>query len=123
MITDSDSSLLTSKFAVPEAPPFMVTRPGLLDRVTEGVRGPVTVITGLAGSGKTQLLASWARAAAVDWPVAWITLENGDEQLPTFWGYVVEGLRRSGVEVPAVTGGVVTRGFLGRLAGAVEEHP
>jgi LuxR family maltose regulon positive regulatory protein len=123
MITDSDGSLLTSKFAVPEAPPFMVTRPALLDRVTEGVCGPVTVITGLAGSGKTQLLASWARTAAVDWPVAWITLENGDEQLPTFWGYVVEGLRRSGVQVPPVTGGVVTRGFLGRLAGAVEEHP
>jgi LuxR family maltose regulon positive regulatory protein len=123
MINDPDSSLLTSKFAVPEAPPFMVTRPALIDRVTEGVRGPVTVITGLAGSGKTQLLASWARGVAVDRPVAWITLEHGDEQLPTFWGYVVEGLRRSGVEVPAVTGGVVTRGFLGRLAAAVDEHP
>ncbi|GIF40298.1 LuxR C-terminal-related transcriptional regulator [Actinoplanes xinjiangensis] len=123
MITDSEKSFLTSKFAVPEAPPFMVTRPGLLDRVTEGVRGPVTVITGLAGSGKTQLLASWARSRAVEWPFAWITLEHGDEQLPTFWGYVVEGLRRSGVDVPAVTGGVITRGFLGRLAAAVEEHP
>ncbi|MEU4159063.1 LuxR C-terminal-related transcriptional regulator [Actinoplanes sp. NPDC026670] len=122
IISDSDSSLLTSKFAVPEAPPFMVTRPALLDRVTEGVRGPVTVITGLAGSGKTQLLASWVRSVAVDWPVAWITLEHGDEQLPTFWGYVVEGLRRAGVDVPPVTGGVVTRGFLGRLAAAVEEH-
>ncbi|WP_433788904.1 LuxR C-terminal-related transcriptional regulator [Actinoplanes sp. CA-252034] len=123
MINDSDSSLLTSKFAVPDAPPFMVVRPGLLDRVTEGVQGPVTVITGLAGSGKTQLLASWARGVAGGRPVAWITLEHGDEQLPTFWEYLVEGLRRAGVELPPVTGGVITRGFLGRLAAAVEEHP
>jgi LuxR family maltose regulon positive regulatory protein len=123
VVADSDSSLFTSKFAIPAAPPFMVSRPALLDRVTAGVQTPVTLITGVAGSGKTQLLASWARARAVDWPVAWLTLEQGDEQLPTFWSYVAEGLRRAGVEVPPVGGGVFTRAVLGRLAAALEQHP
>ncbi|MDI6105246.1 LuxR C-terminal-related transcriptional regulator [Actinoplanes sp. NEAU-A12] len=121
--TDPDNSLLASKFVVPAAPPFMVARPALLDRVTEGVQAPVTLITGLAGSGKTQLLASWARSGAVNWPVAWITLEQGDEQVTTFWTYVSEGLRRAGVPVPVVPGGVVTRAVLGRLAAAVADHP
>ncbi|WP_328467679.1 LuxR C-terminal-related transcriptional regulator [Actinoplanes sp. NBC_00393] len=118
-----DNSLLDSKFAVPAAPPFMVARPALIDRVTEGVQGPVTLVTGLAGSGKTQLLASWVNSRAVNWPVAWITLEQGDEQTSTFWTYVMEGLRRAGVEVPPMPGGAVSRAVLGRLATAVDEQP
>jgi LuxR family maltose regulon positive regulatory protein len=123
LITDTDKSLLTSKFAVPAAPPFMVARPALQARITEGVQGPVTVVTGVAGSGKTQLLASWVHGRPVDWPVAWITLEHGDEPDQVFWGYVAEGMRRAGVAVPAVAGGTVTRAVLGRLATAVDQHP
>ncbi|BBH67292.1 transcriptional regulator [Actinoplanes sp. OR16] len=120
---DADSSLLDSKFAVPAAPPFMVARPALIARVTEGVQGPVTLVTGMAGSGKTQLLASWATSGAVDWPIAWISLETSDEQLPAFWTYVIEGLRRAGVAVPAVPGGTASRAVLGRLAAAIDEQP
>ncbi|WP_307798120.1 LuxR C-terminal-related transcriptional regulator [Actinoplanes flavus] len=121
--SDQASALLASKFVVPAAPPFMVARPGLLDRVTEGVAGPVTLVTGVAGSGKTQLLAAWARTRAGDRPVAWITLEEGDEQASTFWTYVAEGLRRAGVQVPSIADGAVTRAVLGRLAAAVTDHP
>ncbi|MEV6300608.1 LuxR C-terminal-related transcriptional regulator [Actinoplanes sp. NPDC051861] len=120
---DPDSSLLASKFVVPAAPPFMVARPALLNRVTEGIQGPVTLVTGVAGSGKTQLLASWVSSRAVDWPVAWITLEQGDEQTMTFWTYVMEGLRRAGVAVPPVPGGNVSRAVLARLALSIEEQP
>ncbi|MEU4421432.1 helix-turn-helix transcriptional regulator, partial [Actinoplanes sp. NPDC024001] len=120
---DPDSSLLDCKFAVPAAPPFMVARPALLGRVTEGVQGPVTLVTGLAGSGKTQLLASWVNSRAVDWPIAWITLEQGDEQASTFWTYVLEGLRRAGVDLPPVPGGTVSRAVLGRLAAIIDEQP
>ncbi|GAA4600548.1 LuxR family maltose regulon positive regulatory protein [Actinoplanes octamycinicus] len=127
-ITDSpdiSGSLLASKFAVPAAPPFMVARPALLDRVSEGVRGPVTLVTGLAGSGKSQLLASWVRARAVDWPIAWVTLENGDEPAPTFWSYVLEGLRRAGVPAPepAVPSASASRAVLARLADVIDEQP
>ncbi|HYN96552.1 MAG TPA: LuxR C-terminal-related transcriptional regulator [Pilimelia sp.] len=122
-----DSSLLGSKFAIPAAPPFMVPRPALLTRLTEAVRGPVTLVTGLPGSGKTQLLAHWVRSGAVDWPIAWISLEDGDEQASIFWTYVVEALRRAGVALPVpapvVPGAAASRAALGQLAAAVEEHP
>jgi LuxR family maltose regulon positive regulatory protein len=120
---DGDGSLLDSKFMVPAAPPFMVARPGLLARVTEGVQGSVTLVTGVAGAGKTQLLASWVTSGAVDWPVAWITCETDDEQPSVFWPYVMEGLRRAGVAVPALSGGVAGRATLARLAAAIDEQP
>ncbi|AEV84884.1 LuxR family transcriptional regulator [Actinoplanes sp. SE50] len=122
---DADGSLLASKFTVPAAPPFMVARPGLLDRVSDGVRGPVTLVTGLAGSGKTQLLASWARSRAVPWPIGWVTCENGDEPATTFWSYVLEGLRRAGVPAPepAVPGAAASRAVLARLAAVIDQQP
>ncbi|WP_436533070.1 LuxR C-terminal-related transcriptional regulator [Actinoplanes sp. HUAS TT8] len=122
---DADSSLLASKFAVPAAPPFMVARPALLARLSEGVRGPVTLVTGLAGSGKTQLLASWVRARTVDWPIAWITCENGDEPAANLWSYVLEGLRRAGVPAPepAVPGAAASRAVLARLAAIIDQQP
>ena len=60
-----DNLLLASKFAVPEPPPFVVTRPQLAARLTGAVRQPVTVVTGPAGSGKTQLVASWVATRPV----------------------------------------------------------
>jgi LuxR family maltose regulon positive regulatory protein len=124
-LPDISGSLLTSKFAVPAAPPFMVARPSLLDRVSEGVRGPITLVTGLAGSGKTQLLASWVRSPSVDWPIAWVTCENGDEPAPTFWSYVLESLRRAGVPAPepAVPSAASSRMILARLAAVIEAQP
>ncbi|BCY11374.1 LuxR C-terminal-related transcriptional regulator [Actinoplanes sp. L3-i22] len=121
---DADGSLLASKFAVPAAPPFMVARPALLTRLSEGVRGPVTLVTGLAGSGKTQLLASWVRARPVDWPIAWVTCENGDEPAATLWSYVLEGLRRAGVPAPepAVPGAAASRAVLARLAAIIDQQ-
>jgi LuxR family transcriptional regulator, maltose regulon positive regulatory protein len=120
---DTPGSILTSKFAVPASPPFMVDRPALAGRLTEGVQGPLTVVTGLAGSGKTQFLASWVRSEAVPWPIVWITLEQGDERSSNFWNYLVEGLRRIGVPVPVAPGAAVGRPFLVRLAAALGECP
>ncbi|WP_239080468.1 LuxR C-terminal-related transcriptional regulator [Paractinoplanes brasiliensis] len=124
---DSAGSLLSSKFVVPSPPPFMVDRPALTARITEGVQGPVTVVTGLAGSGKTQLLASWVRGRAVRWPIVWITVEPGDERSSTFWTYLVEGLHRVGVpvpvRVPAAPGAMAGRPFLARLAETLAGWP
>jgi LuxR family transcriptional regulator, maltose regulon positive regulatory protein len=128
VLADAPASVLTSKFAVPSPPPFMVDRPALTARLTEGVQnGPLTLVTGVAGSGKTQLLASWVRSGAVRWPTVWITVEPGDEQSTTFWTYLVEGLRRVGVpvpaQVPAAPGVAASRPFLARLAAALGECP
>src|SRR5215218_197962 len=58
--------ILLSKFAVPEPPRFMVARARLVAQFTRGVAEPVTVVTGPAGSGKTQAVAAWVRAGCVE---------------------------------------------------------
>ena len=112
--------LLESKFLIAEAPPFWVDRPGLVTRVAEE---PVTLITGRAGSGKTQLAAAWANDRMAHQPVAWVTLEREDNQPTTFWTYLIEAMRRAEPSLPEfgplppVEG--IERSMLGRLATAL----
>ena len=81
---------------------------------------------GPAGSGKTQLAASFASSPQAGPTVAWVTLED-DEPTNTFWTYVMEALRRAGVAIsPGITppsaGVAVDRSFLNRLASALAKR-
>jgi LuxR family transcriptional regulator, maltose regulon positive regulatory protein len=118
-----ENPILAVKLATPEAPPFWVARPGLVARVAAGVRGPVTLVTGPAGSGKTQLVASWAASRPATEPVAWVTLDDEDGQASTFWTYLVEALRRAEPSLPEfpslVPSATVDRSRLSRLAAAL----
>ena len=119
--------LLASKFAVPEAPPFSVMRERLVVRLSDAVRNPLTAVIGPPGSGKTQLVASWASSGRSPGPIIWITLEDGDDEPEVFWPYFIEGLRRSGIVLsPAVEeaahGGRFERPVLVRLAADLAAH-
>jgi LuxR family transcriptional regulator, maltose regulon positive regulatory protein len=108
--------LLSSKFTVPRPPRFMVLRRRLLERLSRGVHDPVTLVTGPAGSGKTDLVASWVVTAPPTVKVVWITLEEGDGQPPVFWSYIVEGLQRAGLSVSRPVAGAAPTGAVGRAA-------
>ncbi len=90
--------LLASKMTAPALAGWVVARPRVEERVAEGARGTLTSVTGPPGAGKTVAIASWA-AAHRD-PVAWVTLDDHDNQPAAFWSYVVAGLRRAGVAIP-----------------------
>ena len=67
-------------------------------------------------------LALWAAAEAG--PVAWVSLDDYDNQPGVFWAYVVAALRRSGAAVPralsaAARGPAADHAFLLRLASAL----
>ena len=118
--------LMESSFEIPERPRFMVTRPRLLNAVSGSADAPVTLVVGPAGSGKTQLLASWATGMSANVAVAWVTLDD-DDQVCTLWEYVVEALRRAGVRIspsltPPSSSVAVDRSFLVRLAADLSEH-
>ncbi len=81
--------LLTAKSRVPPVPASLVPR-SRLARLLDGGRTPVTVVTAGAGWGKTTLLAAWVRT--VRGPVAWLTLDAGDDDPARFWTYVATAL-------------------------------
>jgi LuxR family maltose regulon positive regulatory protein len=62
--------------------------------------GPLTLVTGGPGWGKTQLVASWAGAAAAARRVAWLTLDADDDDPRSFWTYVLAALGTVGVIKP-----------------------
>ena len=93
--------VLQAKIMVPSVPGWMVSRPRLEKRIDEGTAGPLTVITGPPGAGKTMAVASWA--AARPGPVAWVTLDHYDSRPKVFWSTVVEAMRNAGVALGRVS--------------------
>ncbi|HEU0088985.1 MAG TPA: hypothetical protein VFQ77_15280 [Pseudonocardiaceae bacterium] len=99
----------TTKIGVPGLPDWVIARPRLTARIGEGARGPLTVVTGAPGAGKTVAVASWTASidgagstagAGTPPPVAWVTVDEGDGDPAVFWRYLLEALRGAGVDPP-----------------------
>ncbi len=123
----SDDPLLTVKLTVPVHPGGLVSRQRLLDHLTEGARGPLTVITGAAGAGKTALAASWTLSDAAPGPVAWVSLD-ADDRPGTFWAYVLGAFRQGGIALGGDIGtppcaDYADHSLLVRLAASFERLP
>jgi LuxR family maltose regulon positive regulatory protein len=90
-------ALLATKLHIPRARHGLVSRPRLVDRLTEAVAGELTVVCAPAGFGKTVLLADWAQRSGQ--PVAWLSLDTGDNDPVRFWRHVAAALEsiRGGV--------------------------
>ncbi|MFF3325104.1 LuxR C-terminal-related transcriptional regulator [Streptomyces sp. NPDC002889] len=127
-LTPRGEPLLAAKFSVPAVPRTHVGRNRLLDRLTDGTRGPLTVITGPAGAGKTTLAAAWARTRPTPGPVVWLTVESDDTVPGVFWAYVLGAFRYHQVPLPDGVGspsdiGDVDHSLLVRLASALARLP
>ena len=83
------STLLAGKLTAPLLQPGVVTRNRLLDVLDETRR--LCLVVAPAGWGKTTLLTEWARQAGDH--VAWLTLDETDDEPHRFWTYVVTSLR------------------------------
>lgn len=79
----------------------LTVRQRLFDLLDNGSDGPLTVVNGPAGMGKTALLSTWIEAGAAPGRVAWLSLEAGDDRPEVFWAYVVAGLELSESEPTA----------------------
>ena len=91
--------ILTARITAPGVPDWAVPRPRITKLIAEGARRcPLTVVTGPPGAGKTMALALWAAAEAGT--VAWISMDDLENQPGAFWSYAVAALGRSGVALP-----------------------
>jgi LuxR family transcriptional regulator, maltose regulon positive regulatory protein len=86
-------ALLTTKLHLPRPRPGSVARPRLLERLTEGMERELMLVCTPAGFGKTTLLADWA--AATGRPVAWLSLDEADNDPVRFWRHVAAALDRA----------------------------
>ncbi len=96
------SPLVWTKLYVPRARHVVVPRSRLAERLSRTAQPRLTLVSGPAGFGKTTLLAAWAGAA--DRPVAWVSLEETEQQPASFWTYVVTALETA---VPGLGAGVL----------------
>ena len=84
--------LLATKLHVPRAGAGVVPRPRLTGHLDEGLEQGLVLVCAPAGYGKTVLLADWARRRQR--PVAWLSLDEGDNDPARFWRYAVAALDR-----------------------------
>jgi LuxR family maltose regulon positive regulatory protein len=94
--TDAGLDLLATKLTLPRTSLPEVRRPRLFDLLTAGTQQLLTLVSAPAGSGKTTLLASWSSSRQPPGPVAWLSLDAGDNEAGRFWAYAVAALCQSG---------------------------
>jgi LuxR family maltose regulon positive regulatory protein len=84
--------LLWTKLAAPAPRPGLLPRTDLQEQLQKGLEAKLCLLDAPAGSGKTTLLAQWSATAGAG-RVAWVSLDEGDNDPTRFWVYVVEALR------------------------------
>jgi LuxR family maltose regulon positive regulatory protein len=85
------SSLLQTKLYIPPPRRELVPRPRLIDRLNEGLHRKLILISAPAGFGKTTLLSEWVVSGKR--PVAWVSLDKGDNDPARFLAYIVAALQ------------------------------
>ena len=83
--------LLQTKLYIPPPRSSLVPRPHLIERINIGLNRKLTLISTPAGFGKTTLLSEWA--AGCERPVAWVSLDEGDNDPARFLAYLVAALQ------------------------------
>lgn len=90
---DTSHQLISTKLFVPPPRPTLVPRPRLVERLSQGLTHPLTLVSAPAGFGKTTLISEWrASNAGRDYPLACLSLENDDNDPTRFLTYVVAAL-------------------------------
>ena len=94
--------LLQTKLFIPPVRGDLVSRPRLIERLNAGLHSQLSLISAPAGFGKTTLLSEWVRhvGAHCDAPqdapqIAWLSLDEGDNDAARFLSYVIAALRRT----------------------------
>ena len=98
--------ILATKLYIPPPRPKIVLRPRLIERLNEGLCGrKLTLISAPAGFGKTTLVSEWV--AGCERPVAWLSLDEGDNDPTRFLTYLVAALQTIAPNIGAGVLGVL----------------
>src|SRR5207247_766051 len=84
-------NLLQTKLHIPVVRARMVSRPRLTNRLIEGIDGKLSLVSAPAGSGKTTLICDFI--GKINRPVAWISLDSGDNDPIRLFKYFIAAIR------------------------------
>jgi LuxR family maltose regulon positive regulatory protein len=91
--------ILATKLYIPPPRPKIVPRPRLIERLNAGCAQGcrLTLISAPAGFGKTTQVSEWIASCGM--PVAWLSLDEGDNDPARFISYLVKALQtiRAGI--------------------------
>jgi len=82
--------LRRTKFYRPAAAQDLVIRPRLIEKITQGLSRPLTLVSAPAGYGKTILVSSFLETCALPW--TWLSLDEHDNDLRLFLDYLLTAL-------------------------------
>lgn len=86
--------ILITKLYIPPVCSYQVPRPRLVERLTAGPTRKLVLVSAPAGYGKTNLLAEWAAVQQPPPRVAWLSLDEADNDVARFLTYFVAALQR-----------------------------
>ena len=85
--------LINSKLKPPLCAAACIERRALLTRLDAAFRHKLVLLTAPIGSGKTTLLTQWYRRAAPTHAVAWLSLDERDNDPVRFFSYLIGAVR------------------------------
>jgi LuxR family transcriptional regulator, maltose regulon positive regulatory protein len=94
--------ILATKLYVPPFRPGAVVRPRLIERLDDGLRSGLVLVSASAGFGKTTVVSEWVAGRSRVEPgahTAWLSLDEGDSDPARFLSYLVAALRTVAPEV------------------------
>jgi LuxR family maltose regulon positive regulatory protein len=116
-------ALLATKLHLPGPRPGLVPRLRLAGQFEAGLGQGTVLVCAPAGYGKTVLVASWARAGQR--PVAWLSLDPGDNDPARFWRHAVAALDQVrpgiGARVGPLAGPPAPASFEGLLTALIND--
>jgi len=109
------TTILATKLYIPPPRPKIVLRPRLIERMNEGLSAgrKLTLISAPAGFGKTTLVSEWV--AGCGQPVAWLSLDEGDNDPTRFLTYLVAALQTLALSKVEGIAANIGKGVLGVL--------
>ena len=91
--------LVGTKLRAPAVRDLAIPRRRLLEDLRNGSDRRLTLVACPAGFGKTTLLSAWYEAEAPRRVVAWLTLDEGDNDPVVLWSHVIGALRWASPDV------------------------
>ncbi len=89
--------ILATKLYIPPPRPKLIPRLHLINQLNDGLSRKLTLISAPAGFGKTTLVSEWV--ASYERPVAWLSLDEQDNDLTRFLTYLIAALQTISAEI------------------------